>query len=213
MRILLFGTYDTSMHPRVATVAEGLRGCGFEVAECNAPLGLNTAARVDMLAPPWRAPALLARLARRWATLARAARRMPAPDVVLVGYLGHFDVHLARLIFRRIPVVLDHLVGASETGRDRRLAGGPRQALLRADRRCRAAGRRHRRGGHRGAPGRAARTAPGAGRRRPGGRAVRDGMRPRGRPTRRPRPRRYGCRSTACIPRCRAPRSSVPRSA
>jgi glycosyltransferase involved in cell wall biosynthesis/SAM-dependent methyltransferase len=130
MRVLLFGTYDTSAHPRVATIAEGLRARGFEVAECNAPLGLDTAARVDMLARPWRAPALLLRLARRWATLARAARRMPAPDVVLVGYLGHFDVHLARLVFRRVPVVLDHLVGASDTARDRRLDGGPRQALL-----------------------------------------------------------------------------------
>jgi glycosyltransferase involved in cell wall biosynthesis/SAM-dependent methyltransferase len=130
MRVLLFGTYDTSTHPRVATIAEGLRARGFEVAECNAPLGLDTAARVDMLARPWRAPALLLRLARRWATLARAARRMPAPDVVLVGYLGHFDVHLARLVFRRVPVVLDHLVGASATARDRRLDGGPRQALL-----------------------------------------------------------------------------------
>jgi glycosyltransferase involved in cell wall biosynthesis len=56
---------------------------------------------------------------------------MPAPDAVLVGYLGHFDVHLARLIFRRVPVVLDHLVGASDTARDRRLNGGLRQVLLR----------------------------------------------------------------------------------
>jgi glycosyltransferase involved in cell wall biosynthesis len=131
MRVLLFGTYDTSMHPRPGTIAAGLRACGFDVAECNAPLGLDTAARVDMLARPWRAPALLLRLARRWATLARAARRMPAPDVVLVGYLGHFDVHLARLLFRRATVVLDHLVGASDTARDRRLDGGLRQTLLR----------------------------------------------------------------------------------
>ena len=132
MRVLVFGTYDTSMHPRVATIAEGLRASGADVAECNAPLGLDTAARVDMLARPWRAPALLTRLAGRWATLARTARRMPAPDVVIVGYLGHFDVHLARLLFRRrVPVVLDHLVGASDTGRDRRLDAGPRQAVLR----------------------------------------------------------------------------------
>ena len=130
MRVLLFGTYDTTTHPRVATIAEGLRARGFDVAECNAPLGLDTAARVTMLAHPWRAPALLARLARRWVTLARAARRMPAPDVMLVGYLGHFDVHLARLVFRRVPVVLDHLAGASDTARDRRLDGGPRQAVL-----------------------------------------------------------------------------------
>ncbi|HEY6480416.1 MAG TPA: glycosyltransferase [Streptosporangiaceae bacterium] len=131
MRVLLFGTYDTSMHPRVATLGEGLAASGLEVAECNEPLGLDTAARVDMLARPWTAPLLLLRLARRWTALAAAARRMPRPDVVVVGYLGHFDVHLARLIFRRVPIVLDHLVGASDTGRDRQLDGGPRQAVLR----------------------------------------------------------------------------------
>jgi glycosyltransferase involved in cell wall biosynthesis len=131
MRALLFGTYDASVHPRVATLAEGLRAAGAEVAECNAPLGLDTAARVDMLARPWRAAGLIARLASRWSALARAARREERPDVVVVGYLGHFDVHLARLLFRRIPIVLDHLVGASATGRDRRLDGGPRQAVLR----------------------------------------------------------------------------------
>ena len=88
MRVLLFGTYDSSAHPRAAIIAAGLGARGFDVAECNAPLGLDTAARVDMLARPWTAPLLLLRLARRWATLAAAARRMPRPDVVLVGYLG-----------------------------------------------------------------------------------------------------------------------------
>jgi glycosyltransferase involved in cell wall biosynthesis len=131
MRALLFGTYDTSMHPRAATLAEGLRETGAEVAQCNAPLGLDTAARVDMLARPWRAVGLIARLASRWTTLARAARRAERPDIVVVGYLGHFDVHLARLLFRRVPIVLDHLVGASDTGRDRRLDGGLRQTALR----------------------------------------------------------------------------------
>ena len=131
MRVLLFGTYDAVAHPRIAILGEGLRASGVEVAECNAPLGLGTAARVAMLAQPWRVPALLARLARRWLTLARSARRLRRPDVVLVGYLGHFDVHLARLLFRGVPIVLDHLVSASGTGRDRRLDGGPRRALLR----------------------------------------------------------------------------------
>lgn len=131
MHVLVFGTYDVSMHPRVGTLAEGLRASGVTVTECNAPLGLSTAARVDMLARPWRAASLVARLARRWTALARSARRLPKPDVVLVGYLGHFDVHLARLLFRRAQLVLDHLVGASDTARDRGLDGGPRQAVLR----------------------------------------------------------------------------------
>jgi glycosyltransferase involved in cell wall biosynthesis len=140
MRIIVFGTYDTSMHPRIATIAEGLRANGFDVAECNAPLGLSTADRVAMLAKPWIGiPVMIGRLISRWTTLAARAFRMPAPDVVVVGYLGHFDVHLARLVFRvrgllrrrRIPIVLDHLINASDTGKDRRLDGGPRQALLR----------------------------------------------------------------------------------
>jgi glycosyltransferase involved in cell wall biosynthesis len=139
MRVLVFGTYDTSMHPRIATIAQGLAANGLDVAECNAPLGLSTADRVSMLAQPWRVPMLIGRLASRWTTLTARSLRMPAPDVVVVGYLGHFDVVLARLLFglrgarhrRKIPIVLDHLVGASDTGRDRRLDGGPRQALLR----------------------------------------------------------------------------------
>ena len=85
MRVLLFGTYDASAHPRIAILGEGLRDSGMTVSECNAPLGLDTAARVAMLAHPWRTPALLARLARRWLTLSRQARRLPAPDVVVVG--------------------------------------------------------------------------------------------------------------------------------
>ena len=133
MRAMIFGTYDTAMHPRIATIAEGLATRGYEVSECNFPLGLSTADRVDMLAKPWKAGALVARLASRWTSLAFRARRMPKPDVVVVGYLGHFDVRLARLLFRRgsVPIVLDHLVGASDTAKDRRLDGGPRQLVLR----------------------------------------------------------------------------------
>ena len=133
MRVLLFGTYDTRLHPRIKTIAEGLRDRGADVAECNAPLGLDTAARVKLLKQPWRLPALAARLASRWAELAFKSRRLPwRPDVVVVGYLGHFDVHLARLLFPRTTIVLDHMVSASGTGQDRGLDGGPRKALLRA---------------------------------------------------------------------------------
>jgi glycosyltransferase involved in cell wall biosynthesis len=132
MRVTVFGTYDATAHPRVAIIAQGLREHGHEVQECNAPLGLDTAARVKILAQPWRVPALLGTLARRWLALIRTARRQPRPDLVLVGYLGHFDVRLARRLFRRTPIVLDHLIGASDTARDRQLSGGIRQVLLRA---------------------------------------------------------------------------------
>ena len=126
MRTIFFGTYDTGLHPRISAVSEGLAARGFEVIECNIPLGLTTADRVDMLAKPWKAARLLARLANRWTRLAVRARRLGRPDVVVVGYLGHFDVHLARLLYRRgrVPIVLDHLVSAAGTAKDRQLAGG-----------------------------------------------------------------------------------------
>src|SRR3984957_549600 len=115
MRTIIFGTYDTAMHPRIATIAEGLAARGVDVVECNIPLGLSTADRVDMLAKPWQAGALVARLAGPWCGGAAKARRRGRPDAVAVAYLGHFDVHLARLLYRRgkVPLVLDHLISAA----------------------------------------------------------------------------------------------------
>jgi glycosyltransferase involved in cell wall biosynthesis len=140
MRTIIFGTYDTAMHPRIATIAEGLAARGFDVTECNIPLGLTTADRVDMLAKPWKAGGLAARLASRWLGLAAKARGVGKPDAVVVGYLGHFDVHLARLLYprhpmfsrhSRIPIVLDHLISAAGTAKDRKIAGsGLKQRLL-----------------------------------------------------------------------------------
>src|SRR5262249_61561979 len=100
MRTIIFGTYDTAMHPRIATIAEGLAARGFDVTECNIPLGLSTADRVDMLAKPWKAAGLAARLASRWAGLAARAPRLRRPDVVGGGYLRPLRVHLARLLYR-----------------------------------------------------------------------------------------------------------------
>ena len=138
MRTIIFGTYDTAMHPRIATIAEGLAARGFDVTECNIPLGLTTADRVDMLAKPWKAGGLVARLAGRWFGLAAKARGLGKhglgrPDAVVVGYLGHFDVHLARLLYRRgrVPIVLDHLISAANTAKDRRLDGGMKTKVLR----------------------------------------------------------------------------------
>ena len=135
MRLLLFGTYDVGAHPRVAVLRDGLREHGAVVQECNVPLGLSTAARVSLLRRPWTLPLLLVRLARCWATLvarSRAFRREGSwPDAVVVGYLGHFDVLLARRLFPHVPVVLDHLVGAGDTALDRGVSGGLRQRLLR----------------------------------------------------------------------------------
>ena len=138
MRLLAFGTYDVRTHPRVGVLVEGLRASGDQVREINVPLGIDTAGRVAMLRQPWRLPLLALRLARCWTVLAvrgRRERRQHPPDVVLVGYLGHFDVLLARLLFRRAVLVLDHLVFAADTAADRGVAGAWKvRVLARLDR-------------------------------------------------------------------------------
>ncbi len=135
MRWLAFGTYDVHRHPRVAVLIEGLRAHGDEVVEVNVPLPLDTAGRVAMLRQPWRLPLLAAKLVRCWTLLVARARRARRhrPDAILVGYMGHFDVRLARLLFRRTPIALDHLVSAAGTAHDRGLAGshGVKARLMR----------------------------------------------------------------------------------
>jgi glycosyltransferase involved in cell wall biosynthesis len=125
MRVLFFGTYDAGRHPRVRVLQEGLAASGHEVLECNVPLGIDTSDRVRMLRRPWLAPILIARLGVAWWGLWRAARHVPPVDAVVVGYLGQFDVHLARRLWRGVPIILDHLASASEIAVDRAVSPGP----------------------------------------------------------------------------------------
>jgi glycosyltransferase involved in cell wall biosynthesis len=124
----------------MGVLIEGLRASGDDVVEANAPLGLNTANRVAMLRQPWRLPLGALRLARCWARLSvrgLRAYRQQAPDAVLVGYMGHFDVQLARLLFPRTTIVLDHLIFAADTAVDRQLSSTMKMRLLGAlDRRA-----------------------------------------------------------------------------
>jgi glycosyltransferase involved in cell wall biosynthesis len=133
MRVLGFGTYDTRRHPRAGILLAGLQERGHVVEQINVPLGFTTAERVALLARPWTAGRFAARIVKAWAILTFRALRRPAghrPEVVLVGYMGHFDVVLARLLFPRTAIVLDHLISAADTAADRGLGGGVKQRLL-----------------------------------------------------------------------------------
>ena len=99
LRILAFGTYDTTTHPRSGILLDGLRLSGDEVVEANIPLGLTTAQRLELLAKPWLLYRLVIRLLWQWTgVLNRAgkARRTGPFDAIFVGYMGHFDVVLAN---------------------------------------------------------------------------------------------------------------------
>src|SRR3989442_4800781 len=122
MRILCFGTYERRRQPRIGVLREGFEPHGDEVLECTEPLSLDTSVRVEMLRKPWLLPILAVRLLVTWGRLWRRARRLPRVDAVVAGYMGHFDVHLARRIWRRTPIVLDHMISARDTALDRGIA-------------------------------------------------------------------------------------------
>lgn len=52
VRILAFGTYDVTTHPRVSVLLTGLARRGHRVVELNRPLGIGTAGRVAALKTP-----------------------------------------------------------------------------------------------------------------------------------------------------------------
>jgi glycosyltransferase involved in cell wall biosynthesis len=134
VRFLLFGTYDEGRHPRVRVVREGLAAHGHAVEILNRPLGDTTAERVGVARRPLAALAWGGRLLVAWAQLIAGSRRVRRPDVILVGYLGVFDVLLARLRWPRAVIVLDHLAPLAATAEDRSMKGLGRRLMELADR-------------------------------------------------------------------------------
>lgn len=132
-KVLTFGTYNIRKHPRVGILIDGLRKNGCEVTEINDPLTLSTAQRVEILKKPWKVFGFGLNLLKLWHGIAKRARAwMKAngkPDAVLVGYMGHFDVLLAHRVFKGVPIILDHLIFAGDTAKDRG-AQGPKVKLL-----------------------------------------------------------------------------------
>nr|WP_241698365.1 glycosyltransferase [Flaviflexus huanghaiensis] len=133
MRILGFGTYNIAAHPRVGILLEGLRDRGHTVVELNEPLRVSTEGRVAALSSPTAALAFFGRLAKNWGRLIAGTRRYrggSAPDAILVGYLGHFDVLLARALYPRTTIILDHLIYAADTAADRGATGTVLRRIL-----------------------------------------------------------------------------------
>jgi glycosyltransferase involved in cell wall biosynthesis len=115
LRVCLFGSYDRVAHPRIAILEAALREAGAEVVEAHAPAWPGgTEEKLAAARRPLH-PVRLARLARTWRRLVASYRRAGPHDVVLVGYFGHLDVLLARLLARRKRVVLDMFLSVYDT--------------------------------------------------------------------------------------------------
>ncbi|MCY3555756.1 MAG: glycosyltransferase [Gemmatimonadetes bacterium] len=116
-RICFFGTYERD-YPRNRTLAEGLKRAGWQVLECHVPLWEKERDKTGRYLGPFS-------LVLRAVELKLACLRLLLKyvftvgryEVMLVGYIGHFDMPLAWLLtrFPRRPLVFSPLISLYDT--------------------------------------------------------------------------------------------------
>ncbi|MXZ74173.1 MAG: glycosyltransferase family 4 protein [Gemmatimonadetes bacterium] len=116
-RVCFFGTYERD-YPRNRTLAEGLKRAGWQVLECHVPLWEKERDKTGRYLGPFS-------LVLRAFELKLACLRLLLKyvftvgryDVMLVGYIGHFDMPLAWLLtrFPRRPLVFSPLISLYDT--------------------------------------------------------------------------------------------------
>jgi len=117
--VVAFGTYDPSKNPRMDVLVQGLRAHGLDVVVRCVPIGFDSKRRSAMLRRPWLLVFFVARLIVIWTKLWRVSRDVRDAPVVVIGWLAHLDIHLAKRRFKRATVVFDHLTSMAETSGDR----------------------------------------------------------------------------------------------
>ncbi|MDH4228546.1 MAG: glycosyltransferase [Nitrospirota bacterium] len=118
MRICYFGTYSgQSGYPMNRVLLAGLEQAGAQVITCHQPVWADAADKMAGVGGPLRLVARILRLTGAWARLAVRFARLPEYDLLIVGYVGHLDIVLARFLslFRRRPVVLNALISLYDT--------------------------------------------------------------------------------------------------
>jgi glycosyltransferase involved in cell wall biosynthesis len=115
MRILCWGTYDTSK-PRARLLLKGLRLAGADVDECHVDIWQGVVDKSQVRGVRQRLG-----IATRWLlSYPRLVWRLahaPKPDVLLIGFPGILDILVAAPIarLRRIPLVWDMFMSLYDT--------------------------------------------------------------------------------------------------
>lgn len=116
-RICFFGTYERN-YLRNRTLVEGLTRAGWQVQECHVPLWEKerdkTGAYLGLCSLVLRAVELKLAYLR---LLLKYVFTVGSYDIMVVGYIGHFDIPLAWLLTRlpRRPLVFSPLISLYDT--------------------------------------------------------------------------------------------------
>jgi glycosyltransferase involved in cell wall biosynthesis len=108
MKLCYWGTYD-SHYPRNKILISGLRKNGVEVVECNAKIWQDTPEKMAAASSSWTNLGVLRRWLAAYTKLIKSFSNINDIEFIMVGYSGHFDVFLAKILskIRRVPLVFD----------------------------------------------------------------------------------------------------------
>ena len=118
MRVCYFGTYSTGPgYPRNRVIIKGLRKNGAEVVECHKELWKNPAEKVEATKSFLSKLKVVCRIFFVYLYLIIKFLSIRNIDLIIVGYTGHFDVFLAKVlnVFRRKPLVFDAFLSFYDT--------------------------------------------------------------------------------------------------
>lgn len=116
MKVCYWGTYDKE-YPRNKTIILGLRKNGVEVIECHEPIWKSTQEKIAKASSGW----LDIKLIGRWIIvylklIFRFFKEKERFDFIFIGYSGHFDIFLAKILskIKKIPLVFDAFLSIYE---------------------------------------------------------------------------------------------------
>lgn len=116
MKICYFGTYHSS-YPGNSLLIKGLRLNNVEVIECHVPLGELSRSKFDEYQSLYSKVNLVLKYLLSYIELILKYRKIGKYDAMIVGYLGQFDVFLARLIklFSKRPIIFNPMFSLYDT--------------------------------------------------------------------------------------------------
>jgi len=118
LRVCYFGTYSTGEgYPRNRIIIEGLRRNGVEVVECHEDLWKGTSEKLAGIQDAFSIVKKLFKLLPVYLRLVRKFAKIGDYDVIIVGYAGHIDVFLAKVLnlFRGRPLIFDVFISLYDT--------------------------------------------------------------------------------------------------
>ncbi|MDD5434306.1 MAG: glycosyltransferase family 4 protein [Nitrospira sp.] len=137
LSICYFGTYSMEEgYPRNRVIIEGLRQNGVDVVECHEDFWKDTSQKLEGVKAGSGIVKMLYRLLLTYSKLIIKFRRVGHYDALIVGYAGHIDIFLAKVLnlFRRKPLIFDAFLSLYDTTvMDRRIVrpGSVKARLLR----------------------------------------------------------------------------------